>query len=105
MPLGFGRELPKPGTLLTETIEMYEDAARDLAAVLRAIKQGDHEKARAAQGAVRDLKAAFQLALEERNRVEKLGRDAAGHVRDHALDFDAARAEIGRRLALLRDGR
>ncbi|MEI4486603.1 hypothetical protein V8J36_10410 [Frigidibacter sp. MR17.14] len=102
---GGGRDLPLPGSLLAETAELYDDAARSLFAVLREIKQGDTARAREAQAAVRELKAAFQLAMEERSRVEKLGRDAAGQLREQTLDFDAARAEIGRRLAVLRDGR
>ena len=53
--------------------------------------------------AVRDLKTAFQLVMDERTRVEKLRKQVAGVVGDLRLDFDAARDEIGRRLARLRD--
>jgi hypothetical protein len=43
------------------------------------------------------------MVMDERARVEKLRKQIAGVVGDHALDFDAARTEIGRRLACLRD--
>lgn len=51
----------------------------------------------------RDLRAATQLMLEERNRVDRLRKEIAGGVDGGgALDLDAARDEIGRRLACLR---
>ena len=51
----------------------------------------------------RDLRAATQLMLEERNRVDKLRKEiAGGGGAGGALDLDAARSEIGRRLACLR---
>ena len=49
----------------------------------------------------RELRAATQLMLEERNRVDKLRKEIAGGG-GGALDLDAARDEIGRRLACLR---
>ena len=51
----------------------------------------------------RELRAATQLMLEERNRVDRLRKEIAGGVDGGgALDLDAARDEIGRRLACLR---
>lgn len=91
------------GNLMLETIENYQDAARTLWAAIREIRLGRYDRAKEAGMAVRELRAAFQMAMDERARVEKLGRDTAGSVRDQALDLDAARAEIGRRLACLRD--
>ncbi len=59
-----------------------------------------------------DLKEAVQSAkivrdavnhlMAERNRVDKLRKDIAGGVGGGCLDLDAARDEIGRRLACLR---
>jgi len=54
---------------------------------------------------IRDLGKAQQTAFEERAKVEKLKKHAAGIVHDYALDFDAARVEIGRRIARLRDAK
>ncbi len=57
----------------------------------------------AAAGCVRDLSKAMQTAFGERATLEKLRKHNAGIVHDYALDFDAARDEIGRRMARLRD--
>lgn len=92
-----------PETLLRATEGLYRDAAEDLARVMKALKSGRTDDAKAAAQAVRDLKTAFQLVMDERTRVDKLRKQVAGVAGEHALDFDAARDEIGRRLARLRD--
>lgn len=51
----------------------------------------------------RELRSATQLMLEERNRIDRFRKEIAGGVGGGgALDLDAARDEIGRRLACLR---
>ncbi|MGQ0565936.1 MAG: hypothetical protein ACT4OK_12815 [Gemmobacter sp.] len=86
---------------LRESAEMLVRTIRDVRTTARAddIKQ--------AQGTVRDLKALFQMVMDERTRVEKLRKQVAGIIHggghDRALDFGAARDEIGSRLARLRD--
>lgn len=67
------------------------------------VRQGEFSEVKAATQAVRDLRAAYQMVMDERTRVEKLRKQLAGAGGDHALDFDAARDEIGRRLACLRE--
>ncbi|MFV0383695.1 permease [Paracoccus sp. (in: a-proteobacteria)] len=52
--------------------------------------------------AARDVREAVHLMMTERNRVDKLRKDIAGGVGGGSLDLDAARDEIGRRLACLR---
>jgi hypothetical protein len=47
---------------------------------------------------------AFQRVMNERDKVGKLRNQTSGTVGGRSLDFDAARIEIGRRLACLRDG-
>ena len=65
-----------------------------------------HEaRAKAALQAVRDFRMAYQIAMDERTRVDKLRRQVAGQAglgTGSAVDLDAARDEIGRRLARLR---
>lgn len=99
----------KNGASSVEALEMaegmYRDVATELAEAMEGVRRGELAEAKAARAAVRDLRAALQLLLEERNRVEKLRREAAGVVEGHTLDFAAARIEIGRRLACLRDAR
>ena len=48
------------------------------------------------------VREAVGLLMVERNRVDKLRKDIAGGVGGGSLDLDAARDEIGRRLACLR---
>lgn len=51
---------------------------------------------------IRDLGKAMQTTLDERSKLEKLRKYKAGIVHEYALDFDAARDEIGRRMDRLR---
>lgn len=89
--------------LLEETEVLYREIAGELALAMRGVRQGELKEAKVAAQAVKDLRTAFQMVMEERVRVEKLRKQVAGVAGDNALDFDAARAEIGRRLARLRD--
>ena len=50
----------------------------------------------------RDVREAVHMMMTERSRVDKLRKDIAGGVGGGSLDLDAARTEIGRRLACLR---
>lgn len=89
--------------LLDATEEMFRDAGTELARAVRAAKSGEASDAKAALQAARDLKAAFQLVMDERTKIEKLRKETAGIIGEEILDLDAARDEIGRRLARLRD--
>ena len=51
---------------------------------------------------LKELKQALQTANQERERLESERKKQAGIVGEYAIDFDAARLEIGRRLACLR---
>lgn len=53
-------------------------------------------------GHATDVREAVQFLAAERGKVDKLRKDIAGAVGGGALDLDAARDEIGRRLACLR---
>lgn len=103
MDMGFkGGDAPSVD-LLEETEELYRDIAGELALAMKGVRQGEMKDAKAAAQAVKDLRTAFQMVMEERARVEKLRRQVAGVGAGSELDLDAARAEIGRRLACLRD--
>lgn len=83
---------------------LYREAAVELYRTITAIKGGQFGEVKAAQTAVRDLRTTASQVLEERGKIDKLRKQIAGQVGPGgALDFDAARAEIGRRLACLRD--
>jgi hypothetical protein len=83
--------------------EWFDDATETLGVSLRRLKAGEFGDAKEVAKAIGDVRAAYKLSLEERTRVAKLRREEAGIVYDYALDFDAARDEICRRLACLRD--
>jgi hypothetical protein len=83
---------------------LYQEAAVELYRTITALRAGDLSEVRSAQSAIRDLRATALQVLEERAKVDKLRKQIAGEVgAGGALDFEGARAEIGRRLACLRD--
>jgi hypothetical protein len=103
MTIKFSAGEEPPVDLLAATEELYRDIAEELIRAKDKLRDGQFDEVKAAVQAVKDLKLAFQMVMDERTRVEKLRKHVAGVVHDYALDFDAARDEIGRRLARLRD--
>ncbi|HOZ31825.1 MAG TPA: hypothetical protein PLM52_03020 [Tabrizicola sp.] len=83
---------------------LYREAAVELYRTITALRAGEFAEVKAAQAAIRDLRATASQVLEERVKVDKLRKQIAGQVgAGGSLDFEGARAEIGRRLACLRD--
>ena len=82
--------------------DIFREVAEELHKLRIGIRRGEVEQADKTGKAVRDLRVATALVLEERTRVDKLRKDIAGDVGPGTLDLDAARDEIGRRLACLR---
>ncbi|MFN0114562.1 MAG: hypothetical protein ACKVPY_07800 [Paracoccaceae bacterium] len=92
----------KPPPAPRETAEdMCRGAAQDLYRAIQEIRRGKLDDLKSTTSAIRDLRAALQLAMEERSRVDKPGRHQQGAAGSYSLDFDKARAEISRRLDLL----
>ncbi len=89
-------------SLISETEELYREIASEVFVAIRKIRSGEWDT-KGTPNIVKDMRAFLQLVLEERMKVAKLSKQEAGVVYDYALDFDAARTEIGRRLACLRD--
>ena len=102
MTINFLTEIEKPVGFLEITEAWLREAGESLSVVVEAIKSGEFGQIKEASVAVRDLKAAVQLAIYEGDRVEKLRKTVAGGVGSGQLDLYAARDEIGRRLACLR---
>lgn len=93
-----------PAALLREAEDLVRAFAEDVAVAGRKIREGEFGEVKTGMSAVRDLRQAFLQVMEERTRVEKLRKQVAGTVGGNGeLDLAAARAEIGRRLARLRD--
>ncbi len=103
MTLGLGGGAPERDEFLPRVEGLYDDAAADLLGLLDELRDGKSERLKAFVAHLRELRGAAQLVLEERARLAKLRKQQEGVVHDYALDFAAARAEIGRRLACLRD--
>ncbi|NGQ90887.1 hypothetical protein G5V65_08245 [Rhodobacter sp. HX-7-19] len=89
--------------LLDHALQVFDAAAADVAAALEAMRGQGAEGSGRTLLAVRDLQAALAVLMDERVKVDRLRNQVAGVVGERALDLDAARAEIGRRLARLRD--
>lgn len=92
-----------PREMISHAALLYETAADVFALVIDEARAGEPRAAREAMGYARDFRQALLAVLNERATIEKLRRDSEGIVPGQALDFERARAEIGRRLACLRD--
>ncbi|MCB2134777.1 MAG: hypothetical protein KDE08_02355 [Rhodobacteraceae bacterium] len=99
--------IPADGPLTTVDLEaadfLFVDIARELMAATAKIRAGEFDDLKDVTRTLRDMRLAIQMGLEERAKVAKLQKQHAGVVYDFALDLDAARLEIGGRLARLRD--
>ncbi len=80
-----------------------ERAMLRMAQLIDDVEAGRFETMTEAKKTCDHLTGYVRLLMEERNKVDKLRKSAAGAAGGGALDLDAARDEIGRRLALLRD--
>jgi len=87
---------------LTEAQRRFRRATRALDKLVDELDDGELGHAGEAGAILKELKNSLQLAMAERERLESARRKDAGIVHDYAIDFDAARSEIGRRLACLR---
>ena len=77
--------------------------AEELARLINRIKDGKFQEAKATPDAVKGLQRALEVVVIGKRDVEKLCKQVTGTVGATSLDFHAARDEIGRRLARLRD--
>ncbi len=92
--------------LAAETYKLYRWSAEELIKVINSLREADLPDGKGAGTAIKELRAAFGWALDERNNVEKIAKSlaAAAGAKD-GYDLDAARSEIGVRLARLRAAR
>lgn len=85
--------------------QLFRGCAEDLTRLQDSLRKGEVSEVKNAVRAARELRSATQLMLEERNRVERLRKKIAGDAGSCGFDLEAARNEIGRRLACLRRAR
>ncbi|WP_195759893.1 permease [Paracoccus sp. S-4012] len=100
---GEGREDASLGVAFDLAESLFLGCAADLERIERRLRNAEAEGCDEAVKVARALRGATEKMLEERNRVDKLRRQVAGVVEGAgSLDLNAARHEIGRRLACLR---
>ncbi|PPB81293.1 hypothetical protein LV82_01339 [Albidovulum inexpectatum] len=88
---------------VVEVQKLFDETVGALRLSLERLRSGELGDVREIGRQVGDLRTAYKLILEERVRVAKLRKDEEGIVYDYALDLEAARDEVCRRLACLRD--
>ncbi len=103
MTIQFGAGDKPPVDLLAFSEGLFKNVADELARTLEAVQAGELVSLKPATQMVKELKEAFKHIMDERKRIDSVRQQTAGVVAPGALDFDAARDEIGRRLACLRD--
>ena len=88
--------------ILKQTEAHYERAIQALGALIVRIESGEMGGKTEVQQTAQDVRKAMQTFFDERKKIEDQLRRDAGVVHSVALDFNAARDEIGRRLDRLR---
>lgn len=88
--------------MLSEAQETYQRTTSVLNVLVRQLEANRFDHVGETTRILRELKNALQSAINERERVEKQRDEKQGIVNGYAIDFDAARHEVGRRLARLR---
>ena len=96
-------EPKEPFDGLAEAEAVFRDMAEELTQALFAARRGRKRDLAAARESVKSLLAAVGLVNQERAKVEKLRKQTGGFAAGYVFDLDGARAEIGVRLARLRD--
>ena len=106
MTIRFTEGEEEPNDALTLAENLFHRALKELNAALDAAQAQQFDQVKTAKTAVRDLVDFSKAVLEGKKDVEKLRRQVAGAVGACGeLDLDAARDEVRRRLACLRDAR
>ena len=103
MSINFSAGEKEPVDVLATTEAALVDAAEELSRLIDRIKDGRFQEAKATPEAVKGLQRALEVVVLGKRDVEKLCKQVGGTVGAASLDFLAARDEIGRRLARLRD--
>ena len=92
------------GKVLVEVQAHYTRAIQALNELIDRIQNGELAPNREMSMTVTDARRAMQTFFDERKKIEDQLRRDTGVVHGHAIDFESARVEIGRRLDRLRAG-
>lgn len=102
MTIIFTGEDPDGQKRIAQTERILDHVADELLSAIERLRAGELD-AKATAGTAREMRAFLLAVLDERAKVAKLRKSDAAEGAGAALDLDAARIEIGRRLACLRD--
>ncbi|EKE43657.1 hypothetical protein OCGS_2389 [Oceaniovalibus guishaninsula JLT2003] len=89
-------------TLLEMAEIHYRDVLGEMEILIQCVRDRDDLPETETKRVLTAYRRAVQTLYDERKRVEDLRRKQRGIVGDYAIDFDAARTEIARRLDRLR---
>ena len=103
MSINFSAGEKETVDVLATTEAALVDATEELARLINRIKDGKFQDVKATPDVVKSLHRALEVVVLGKRDVEKLCKQVTGTVGATSLDFHAARDEIGRRLACLRD--
>ena len=92
-----------PADVLKITEEHLHEVALDIDERRNCLRNDPGLDASALNKLLADYRGVAQNCFKEANRLEEQRKRKAGIVHEYALDFSAARDEIWRRLARLRD--
>ncbi len=90
---------------VTEAKIMFRRSATVLAKAINAIEEAAPPDAKSAGGSAKDMRQALGWIMDENKNVEKIEKSIAAANGIAGYDLDAARSEIGGRLARLRAAR
>lgn len=103
MTLTLTKGEPPPVDLVAFSENLFLDTAERLSALIQRLEDGETAKAAEGVSTIKELRNLYQIVEFERERLEKLRKQISGAVAAGDYDLHAARDEIGRRLACLRD--
>ena len=103
MSINFSAGEEEPVSVLATTEGVLKRAAEKLSRLIDSITDGNHHEAKAVPGSLDQLDLALKAVVIGTSNAQKLCKQIAGTVRTGPIDLHAARDEIGRRLARLRD--
>lgn len=85
--------------------KQLSDMKTDLEVLQEKVRAGDLEELKNSTRAISDIRQWLKIAIEAEVTLNERNKRKKGIVRDYALDFDTARAQIGCRLDRLRRAR
>ncbi|MGB0660648.1 MAG: hypothetical protein ACPGNV_10755 [Mangrovicoccus sp.] len=89
--------------IFAEAFAKFERASSALDTVVRQLEAGEVSEVGDVKKLVSSFETAAELTLKARQKLDERRSKQTGIVHDYAIDMDAAKLEIGRRLACLRN--